>query len=424
VIRAATPKLGAYAGLASLGLLMALVLGRPELVVLAAPFALIVALGVALAPDPRPRLSVRLDRQRVLEGDEVSVELELESERPIGHLELLLAVPDGLELAGGSNPVALQLPEAEPRTLELPLRCVRWGGYAVGKTTLRARDRFGLFVYDGELDLSTPLKVYPRAEALREAIRPAETQVYSGNQVARHRGEGIEFADLRPFVTGDRMRRINWRASARRNALWVNEQHPERNAEVVIFLDSFAEARRGESSTLDLSVRAAASLLAAYVGHRDRIAFVSFGGILRWLVPGTGLTQLYRVVDSLLDTEITLNYAWKDVDVIPARTLPPQALVLAVTPLLDERAVSALLDLRGRGFDLGILEISPVPFAEPAASESEALASRLWLLRRQALRARYERAGVAVAEWREGTPIAVALEEVTAFRRSARHMRV
>ena len=38
--RAATPKLGAYAGLASLGLLAALALRRPELVALAAPFAL------------------------------------------------------------------------------------------------------------------------------------------------------------------------------------------------------------------------------------------------------------------------------------------------------------------------------------------------------------------------------------------------
>src|SRR5262249_19320864 len=41
VTRAATPKLGAYAALAGTGLLTALVLGRPELVALAAPFALV-----------------------------------------------------------------------------------------------------------------------------------------------------------------------------------------------------------------------------------------------------------------------------------------------------------------------------------------------------------------------------------------------
>ena len=47
--------------------------------------------------------------------------------------------------------------------------------------------------------------------------------------MARAKGDGIEFADIRPFVPGDRVRRINWRASARRPGLWVNESHPERN---------------------------------------------------------------------------------------------------------------------------------------------------------------------------------------------------
>ena len=47
--RAATPKLGAHAGLAGVGLLAALVLGRAELAVLAAPFALVLFFGLALA---------------------------------------------------------------------------------------------------------------------------------------------------------------------------------------------------------------------------------------------------------------------------------------------------------------------------------------------------------------------------------------
>ncbi len=77
--------------------------------------------------------------------------------------------------------------------------------------------------------------------------------------------------------------------------------------------------------------------------------------------------------------------------------LPPQALVVAVTPLLDDRAVEALADLRARGYDLAIVEVSPVGFAEPGESESDQLAHRLWLLRREEIRARYERLGVAVA---------------------------
>ena len=191
------------------------------------------------------------------------------------------------------------------------------------------------------------------------------TQPFTGNEVARQKGDGLEFADLRPFAPGDRVRSINWRASARRAAtgeLVVNDRHPERNTDVILFLDSFAEARDAERSTLDLAVRAAATLASRYLERRDRVGIVSFGGILRWLVPGMGAAQRYRIVDSLLETEIVFNYAWKDVSVIPSRTLPPQALVLAVTPLLDERSVAALLDLRARGYDLAVVEVSPEPF--------------------------------------------------------------
>jgi uncharacterized protein (DUF58 family) len=203
----------------------------------------------------------------------------------------------------------------------------------------------------------------------------------------------------------------------------VNETHPERSSDVVIFLDTFAEARRQDLGTLDLAVRAAGSLALHYLREKDRVGLVSFGGVLNWLTASSGLTQLYRVVDSLLDAEIVLSYAWKGIGVLPPRTLPPRALVLALSPLLDERSVTALLDLRARGFDLAIIEISPLPFAEPGRSEPEQLAYRLWEMRREGLRARYAALGVPVVEWREDVPLQAVLEGVRGFRRHARVVR-
>jgi uncharacterized protein (DUF58 family) len=217
---------------------------------------------------------------------------------------------------------------------------------------------------------------------------------------------------------------VNWRATARRGELWVNDQHAERNADVVIFLDVFAEARRRERSTLDPALRAAASLAARYLRQRDRVGFVSFGGMLNWLLPATGARQLYRIVDAMLDTQIVLSYAWPDLVVVPRRTLPPQALVLALTPLLDDRAATALLDLRARGFDLVVIEISPLAYVLPKHGEIQEIAYRLWRLRRDAVRGRFERAGVPVAVWNDDSSLAVAMEEVDAFRRQATTARV
>src|SRR5581483_6649712 len=123
-----------------------------------------------------------------------------------------------------------------------------------------------------------------------------------------------------------------------------------------------------------LAARATAALADAYVARRDRVGLISFGGILRWLAPDLGTTQLYRLVDALLDTEIVLSYYWKEIDVIP-------------------RPSSGL----------------------------DAVAYDIWALRRDALRQSLQRAGIAVAEWHEGVPFQSVLEEVRAFRRFARH---
>jgi uncharacterized protein (DUF58 family) len=417
--RSAAPKLGAYAGLAGLGLLAALVLGRPLLVAFAAPFAFVVAAGLVLAVDPALRVSVRIDHDRVLEGDEVELELELLAERGVSRLDVLARVPEGLSVEDGRNPVSIRLEPGQARKLVLTLRANRWGGYLLGETLLRGHDTLGLFRFDMTIPHDRQLRVFPREEQLRHLLRPRETQPYGGDEVARRRGDGIEFADIRPFSFGDQVTRINWRATARRGELWVNDRHPERNNDIVLFLDSFAEARKGKASTLDLELRAAATLARGYIGRRDRVGLISFGGSLRWLQPGTGEAQLYRICEALLDTQILLNYAWREIAVVPARVLPPQSLVIALSPLLDPRSVGALFDLRARGFDLAVIETSPVPYMEPGRTAAERLAFRLWQLRREALRERLRQAGVAVVEWLDETPLEVEIEEVGEFRRHA-----
>jgi len=280
-----------------------------------------------------------------------------------------------------------------------------------------ARDRFGLLLFERAFVHSLPLRVYPAADRLRTLLAPFVTQAHAGNAVSRDRRDGIEFADVREFVPGDRVRHVNWRVSARRGELHVNQHHLERNADVVIFIDTFAELGELTGTTLDLAIRGAASLAGRYLATRDRVGMIGFGGIIRWLRPGMGTIQQYRLIDSLLDTRVVASYAWKGIDLIPAGTQPPKALLLALTPLVDERSISALLDVRGRGFDVAVIELDPVPFVAARPDEAGELAHRLWLLQREALRERFRAAGVPIATWNEQRPLEGALEEVRSSRR-------
>src|SRR5213075_1709029 len=119
---AVTPKLGAYAGLAAVALFAALATRRPELVVVAAPFALVAALGLLLAR--RPSIVADVGAERV---------------------EALLQLPRQLVALDGDNPLQLRLADGERRELRYRLQCARWGAFRVGHVYLRTHDWFGFF---------------------------------------------------------------------------------------------------------------------------------------------------------------------------------------------------------------------------------------------------------------------------------------
>ncbi|HEY8556125.1 MAG TPA: DUF58 domain-containing protein [Actinomycetes bacterium] len=420
--RRPSARIAAYVGVAALALLAGLALGRPELAAVAAPLAVLVVAGLAGVRDPELAAEVTVDRERALVDDQVTLELTLRSADPVERLEVLVVVPPGMagpDGAAGGWAVAVRLAAGEERTLAVPLTCRRWGAYRLGQVHLRAHDRFRLFTWERQLDGQAVLKVFPVPDALRALVRPFETQVSTGSHVAAQRGDGIEFADLRPFLPGDRPRSINWRATARRGDLMVNQRHPERATEVVLFLDSFLDVRGPTGSTLDRAVGAAASLAAAYLRQRDRVGLVSFGGFVQWLQPGGGQAALYRLLDTLMETQVFATAAWKGIRHLPSRTLPAKALIVALTPLVDERGVAALFDLLARGYDLAVVDISPLTHAGRATGEWDELARRLWALERETLRHRYQRLGAAVVEWRDAMHLQQVLLEVEACRRRA-----
>jgi uncharacterized protein (DUF58 family) len=409
------PGLLALAGAA---VVAGLASGRPELAVLATPLLVFVGVGLVLAEEPQVAAEIELERTRLLEGEPVRVTVSLRNEGA-GAIELELGLARTRQLAlDPAGPVILRLSAGAELKTEFSARPERWGAHSVGPLVVRARDPLGLMSWDRRPGQGATLRAFPREQRLRELVVPLRTQPFLGAHVARGRAEGIEFADIRPFAAGDRVRQVNWRATARRGALQVTERHPEHASDVVLLLDTFEEAREGASGTLDAAVRAAASLARAHLARRGRVALVDFGGTLQWLEPAFGTSQLYRIVDALLTSEIAFSYAWRAVDSIPRRVLPPGALVLAITPLLDERSVRLVTDLRTRGTDLTVIEVSPLQHTAQGPTAADALAYRLWRLQREALRSRLQGLGIGVALWEGDRALGPALEGVNSFRRS------
>ncbi len=421
MIRTGSPRVLGYAVIAAVGLVGALALRRPELAIVAAPFALLFAIGTRASSDPGVTVQLELG-ERTIEGENVPVSVEVTAARAISRVEILVELPEGVEVADGSTARALRLRAGQTQTHELAIRAKRWGVFDIRRVDVRARDALRFVTWEATIDQPHILRAYPRPLTLHSLLSAKETQAFAGSEVARVKGEGVEYADIRDFVPGDRVRSINWRASARRQGLVVNERHPERNTDVVLFVDSFADVRRGDQSVLDDAVRAAASLAGRYLERRDRVGLIGFGGVLRWLQPGMGTTQRYRLIETMIETGVEPTYAWRDVNRIPARILPPKALVIGLTPLVDQRFATALEDLRGRRFDVVVVEVDAGALVSPGRSAADRLAYRLWLLEREVTRARLVAVGIGVTTWGDAG-LGAALEEVTTYRRYARTAR-
>jgi uncharacterized protein (DUF58 family) len=386
---------------------------QPELFMVALP--LVGALLSARSPSPSADIStaVALSATRVCEGDLLTGTVTIACSAPMPLLEIMLVLPPNIALISGRNRLVLGVRPGEVIERTFHLRAIARGRCRLGLLHLRVSDLSGLAVQESEVDRSMEVEAYPARLSVRHLPRPLRPRSSFGNYLSPRLGDGLEPGDIRPFVAGDRVRHVNWRASLRLGRLHVTQYHQERNADVVLLLDTYAEAGGLGATTLDASVRAVAALAATYLSRRDRVGLVELGGQLRWIRPTSGRRQLESVLRALMPADVTFTYVVRHLDVVPPRVLPPRALVIAISPLLDKRFATALRDLAARRFDVFVLAISPIAVTRAALASSRVmdLACRLAAAERHVMLDDLRQSGLTIVDWDptlplDGTPAA------------------
>jgi uncharacterized protein (DUF58 family) len=400
---------GAAAGLA---LLMAAVFGDYVLIAFCVPLAVASVFGLTRRRTA-PTVAVELRSLVTSPGEPILLAVTVASRQAMTCC-LTLQVPSGLE-AEGATSWEFYLAGGAAQELECQLVSRRPGRFSLGSIDIRVTDPTACLVATGALRSSAVAEVRPLASSALAVVRPERVRATAGDRLARLAADGIEMADVREQPEGALGRRINWRATARRQVTCVNLQHPERSTDVVLLTDTFSE------SEIPNVVSVAISLAESYSKRHDRLGLVSFGGVLDWVEPGTGPAHLERVRGALLASEVFFSYAWKTADIIPRRLFPVGCLVLAISPLGDERFIGTLASLRSRGIDLAVVELSPPALGHrrPGGRVTPVtLAARVVTLEREHVRRRFWAWGVPVVPISAPEEISGALAEIAAFRRS------
>ena len=120
------------------------------------------------------------------------------------------------------------------------------------------------------------LTVWPQAAAYDSTAEAPQPDGLVGAHRSRRVGSGTEFAGIRPFAPGDRLRRISWPVSLRTGELQVVTTRAEQDASVLIVVDALRDIGisggvDGRASSLDLTVRAASALAEHHVRRGDRV---------------------------------------------------------------------------------------------------------------------------------------------------------
>lgn len=390
---------------------LAVLTARPDLFVAVLPLALVLATLAVRPPPPDYSVTHRISSDRVFEGDTVTVTVEVTARTATPLIELYEPLTAAGAVVSGNHRAVMTLRSGETARWSYEVSYPVRGVYDLGTLVVRVRDAWSLRWVERRHVERKRVRVHPRSAPLRGLPRPRRTQTSVGDYVSRAFGEGIEPGDIRQFAPGDRIRQVNWRASLRLGTLYVTQHHRERNADVVLMLDTMAQVGTASVTTLDAAVRAAASLATAYLARKDRVGLIVYGGVIDWVRPGSGRAHYERIADSLLRADVVFTYVTKDLKLVPPRVLPPHAFVVALTPLLDRRFTQAAVDLVGRGFDVVVLVVSPVALMRTTvgASTFDQLACRLWTLERRARLDELRRHGLSVIEWDPGEPLEAAI---------------
>jgi len=248
---------------------------------------------------------------------------------------------------------ALELEGKYGRVLEVRdiMRFARRGHYRLGPLLVQGHDPLGLCSITRKVPAELDVIVYPRPLPIPEMVLGGGMGRQT-NEVrpVGHAGETADFHGIRPYVQGDDLRHVHWKATAHTNKLAIKEFEYRISGAVQVVLDLQRGVHVGQRdfSTLEISVTLAASILNHVLSTGNQAGFLGTGKKLISLPPESGQRQMHRALEALAlakdDGAITIAQALSGSTDAASR----RSTTIVITPTVDTGIIGALLALRGR----------------------------------------------------------------------------
>lgn len=386
------------------GVVAALVFRNPALLVLSTPFAIVVGWSIALRPVEEPVLTGRVGPATVREGEATTWTGELSDVDRVDHVFGHVVRRGWIELRPPSGVVVANVDRSADHTsstIAIPMRSLRWGRHDLGAIRVACVSSWGAFRWTA-LDSGRRLVTLPLPALFDAAPSARRANGLVGLTRSARPGDGTEFAGLRPFQSGDRLRRINWRRSLRSGELHVTSTYADQDTHVALFVD--AQSDYGESggidgaaSSIDTAVRAAGAIAEHFLLRGDRVSLRVFGSRRDVVVaPSTGRAHLRRILDALASVEPEPRRLATRFD--GGQLVRGDALAIMFSPMVSSTALERAISLASHGLTVAVVDTLPddVHASDDPTTE---LAWRIRLLERRVETRSVQRMGIPVITW-------------------------
>ena len=261
----------------------------------------------------------RLCADRWSNGDENRIELQVKNNMPFTvEMQIIDELP--LQFQKRNWVLKHSFRPNEQKNIVYIVRPVERGEYHFGKIILYVRSLLGLLLHRNDIDAEMTVPVFPSFMQMRKYELLSQTTIQSehGNKRMRKIGHSMEFEQIKEYVRGDDIRTINWKATARKGSIMVNNYTDEKSQQVYCIIDKgrLMKMPFGGLTLLDYAINSSLVLSNVCLQKQDRIGVMTFANKMGSLIPADKkpvqreniLQLLYNQETAYLESDYEMLY--------------------------------------------------------------------------------------------------------------------
>ncbi|MDY0779638.1 DUF58 domain-containing protein [Tenacibaculum sp. IB213877] len=240
--------------------------------------------------------------ERLSNGDDNKISLELKNRYNFTvYLTIIEELPFQFQKRNFS--FSVKLLSKKEKTIHYNLKPTERGIYDFGNANVYTSTPLQLVAKKYILEKKEELKCYPSFLKLREFdIHNYSNSSTYGTKKVRRIGHSLEFEQIKEYISGDDIRTLNWKATAKRNQLMVNQYVEEKSQSVYSVIDKgrVMQMSFNKLSLLDYAINATLAVSNAVLKKQDKVGMLSFSNKLEdWVVAERRNSQMNLISESL-----------------------------------------------------------------------------------------------------------------------------